>query len=94
MLTSPAWKSLSAYAQVVYIRMKMKFTGNNAENISMTYEEIGDMMDARTFRKYRDELIEKGFIRFVEHNKYTIKCNIYGFSSDWKTWKPPVKKCI
>jgi hypothetical protein len=94
MLLSPAWKSLTPYAQTIYLRMKAKFTGNNTDDISMTYEEIGDVMDARTFRKYRDELIAKGFIRYIEHNKYTIRCNIYGFSAEWKTWKPPVKKCI
>jgi hypothetical protein len=94
MLASPAWIGLSPYAQTVYLRMKAKFTGNNTDNISMTYEEIGDVMDARTFRKYRDELIARGFIKYIEHNKYTIRCNIYGFSAEWKTWKLPVRKCI
>ncbi len=85
MTKSAVWNSLSPYAVTVYVRMKAKYTSNNAENISLTYKEIKGLMDERTFRKARDELIAKGFIKFIERNQHRIRCNIYGFCADW--WK-------
>lgn len=88
MLASSAWSGLSPYAQALYLKMKQKFNGSNASDISLTYGEAGNQMHVRTFIKARGELISRGFIEVIENNRYTRKANIYGFCGDWKTWKP------
>lgn len=37
-----------------------------------------------SFRKYRDELLDAGFVEIVEANGHRMKKNIYRFSDKWK----------
>jgi hypothetical protein len=88
MLASPAWHGLSVHAKALYLRFKQKYNGGNCSDISMTYSEISDELNERTFVKARSELIARGFIYIVESNRYTRAPNIYGFTDGWRTWKP------
>ena len=84
MQDSAAWEDLSCFAVRVYLLMKKKYNKNNADDISLTYKEAGKYMNARTFTKSIDELIEHGFIKIVRQSWTSRECNIYAFSENWK----------
>lgn len=86
MMESKAWKELSVYSKVLYVEMKNKYTGSNDNDISFTYKEALEIMNARTFTKSVDQLIEFGFIKLVEQNWTTRRPNIYGFNDQWKLY--------
>jgi len=84
MMDSPAWKKLSSYAIHVYLLMKIKFTGTNESDISLTYKEGMEHMTQRRFTEALDELIDYGFIIIVKHRQNTRECNVYGLSDQWQ----------
>ncbi len=84
MMESVAWQELSSYAIHVYLLLKIKYKGDNAEDLSLTYEEGMQYMSQRRFTQALDELIDHGFIRIVKHRQNTRECNIYGLSDMWQ----------
>ncbi|CAM4408041.1 hypothetical protein FHS16_001753 [Paenibacillus endophyticus] len=84
MMSTGAWKTLTVHSKVLYIEMKNKYTGSNENDISFTYKEAAEIMNARTFTKSVDQLIEYGFIKLIEQNWTTRRPNIYGFNDQWK----------
>jgi hypothetical protein len=83
LFSSKAWQGLTVYSKVLYIEISRKFNGLNEDNISITYDEGGKLMNKKTFTKSLDQLIEHGFIRIVEHNPHNAKCNIYALHTAW-----------
>lgn len=86
MMESKAWKKLSKNSVVVYLYFKSKYNSNlhNENDLSFTYSEARQLMNARTFTKCIDELIEYGFIKLIQQNWALRKPNIYGLSDQWK----------
>lgn len=97
MLQSKAYIELSNGAKVLYVYMKLQLYG--ARPIKEHPEEhfyFNEAMYTKTykigtnteqFRKYRNELIEGGFISLVEYGGYARTKNIYAFSDKWQTGK-------
>jgi hypothetical protein len=92
---SAAWASLNASDRDLYLHMLRKhqrkvISGNiessNCNNISMVREEYEKFMNARTFSKSIDNLIEAGFIKMVKWGYPTRSCNIYAFNDAWKQY--------
>lgn len=89
MVKSPAWKALSGQSVNVYLLLKMKFTGGNEQDISLTYKEAHEYMNQRTFTRAIDDLIEHGFVKIVRQAWTSRECNIYGFSDAWQYFGTP-----
>ena len=95
MLQSKNYIELSNGAKVLYQYMKLQYYG--AKNIPEHPQEhfyFNEAMYMKTyklgtnkaqFRKYRNELIEGGFIYLVEYGGTTRTKNIYGFCDKWRT---------
>lgn len=95
MFDSKAWKNLNAYDRDLYMNMLRKhqrkvIRGNientNYNNISMVKNEYEKFMNARTFNKSIDNLIEHGLIKVIKNGYVTRTCNIYGFNDEWKRY--------
>ena len=95
MFDSKAWKSLNAYDRDLYMHMLRKhqrkvIQGNientNCNNISMVKSEYEKFMNARTFSKCIDNLIEHGFVKVIRNGYPIRKCNIYGLNDEWKRY--------
>lgn len=86
MMESKAWSELSSYAIQAYLLIKIKYSGGNEDDISLTYKEGMEHMTKRRFTKAIDELIEHGFIVMVKHRQNTRECNIYGLSDMWQKY--------
>ena len=93
MFDSKAWQALNAHDRDLYMHMLRKYQrkvlhGNientNYDNISMVKNEYEKFMNARTFSKSIDNLIEHGFIKVIKNGYSTRTCNIYGFNDAWK----------
>jgi hypothetical protein len=86
MMESKAWCELSSYAIQAYLLIKIKYRGENENDISLTYKEGIEHMTKRRFTKAIDELIEYGFIVMVKHRQNTRECNLYGLSDMWQQY--------
>jgi len=95
MLQSENWLKLSHGAKVTYLYMKLQLYG--ARPIAEHPKEhfyFNDAMATKVYkicsnrtqcRKYRNELIQYGFIELVEYRAHTFDKNIYTFSDKWQT---------
>jgi hypothetical protein len=89
MISSPAWRELDIFAQVLYLHMKLKYTPGHEQNISFTYQEGQQLMSKKVFARSIDKLIEVGLIDLVEHWRYSQRPNVYGLSSRWHNYGEP-----
>lgn len=93
MLDSPAWLSLSAHAQCVYIRIKQRYKGKETDNngqIPLSVREAGQYchVSKNTGSKAIDELIDKGFIKVGIDSSFANKI---GRSRRWILTDEPYK---
>ena len=83
MLDSVVYKSLSASSKVLYAYMKLWACGQDTVKYSASMSS--DIMNRRTFWIARDELVEKGFITYL--NKHTARdkkaTGEYMFCDSW-----------
>lgn len=76
----------------VYMIMLRKYKGDNDQTLEFPFNAVKGVMSKPTFHNSIKELIENGYIEFVEHNKYTRKSNIYKFSKKWRDKTTTVMK--
>lgn len=88
MLTDPVYMGLSSSAKVLYQYMKLWAIGQ--DTVQYAASMTRDIMDSKTHRKARDELVEKGFIDYTNGHraKYLRETAEYEFSSRWHSYKP------
>ena len=83
MMNTLAYKGLSASAKVLYSYMKLWACGR--ETVVYAASMARDIMDGKTFRRARDELVDKGFIEYI--NKHRARdmreAAEYQFSNKW-----------
>lgn len=95
MVQSDNWKKLSHGAHVTYLYMKLQLYGaRNIEGHPKEHFYFNDAMATKVYgistnreqcRKYRNELLQYGFIELVEYRAHSFDKNIYTFSSRWQT---------
>jgi len=83
MLDDPVYKSLSSSAKILYQYMKMWACGRDTVEYAISMSE--SLMSHMTFKKARDELVEKGFIDYPNQHraKYMKETAEYAFSDRW-----------
>lgn len=92
MQDSMAWHDLGLEAQGLYLFLKKKYTkksdgSTNENDIHITNKDLRIInKNKSTVMKYLDRLINNGFIKVVEHGKFSRTPNIYGFSGEWKKY--------
>lgn len=104
MQKAPAYRSLTASALRVFSwAMILNFKTATAAGASgkpkfkFTNAEAKSKLDmnSTTFSRAKEELNEKGFMKWVERGGLK-GCNgvpsLYSLSSEWKDWVPPPKK--
>lgn len=96
MVSSLAWETLDVYGQILYLNLKMRYTGKPGDerNIRFPYKEGLAIMSKRKFTESMDRLIEVGLVDLVEHRPFSALCNVYGLSDRWHHYGTPgfVKK--
>ena len=87
MQDSDAWHRLTLRQQGLYLFLKKKYKGTNADDIHITDKDkrIIKLSD-NTLYKDIDALIDYGFIKLVKHGKVVHKPNVYGFSAIWREY--------
>jgi len=73
--------SLSSSATKLYLYMKYWSCGK--EEITYSSSLAEKYMTKPTFIKARNELVDKGFIKYLECGRFSRTPNIYKFISDW-----------
>lgn len=98
MLTSPAFRDLSAQQVTLYLYCKAQYYGEkkkpNNDSLCFTMNKskwsglygLYDGNNGRGFRRDMEALIEHGFITCVECGAVTRTKSIYRFSSEWQRW--------
>jgi hypothetical protein len=98
MLTSSAWRDLSAKQQVLYTYCKAQYYGEkmkpkqDSECFTMNQSKwcglygLYEKGNAKGFYRDMEALIEHGFITCVECGAVTRTKSIYRFSSKWKQY--------
>jgi hypothetical protein len=84
MMRDKVHRSLSFAARVLYEEMR-DWAGAN-DTVTFAASRVADIMDAKTFRKARDELVAKGFIDYpnIASAKYKKETGTYKFSDRWQ----------
>jgi hypothetical protein len=78
------WWGMKSSSRDVYHIMMKKYNGRNDEELQFPYDCAEAVMSKPTFHNGIKELIECGYIEFVEHNRFTRKSNVYKFSVKWR----------
>ena len=84
MTKSRPWGELSTNAVWVWTKLMEKFNGFNGDNLSLTYKEVEFKMRSATFKKAKDELLEKGFFKMARGGGLHKQCCLYSISHKWK----------
>ena len=84
MMDSKAWAKLDSYDKEIFIHIAIKFTGENKNDLSLTYEEAKQLQCEHRFKKSIDHLVKYGFIDIISSGGVWRKCNIYGLSERWR----------
>lgn len=99
MIDHEAFRTLSPSAVVVFIALRRKYNGANANDLSLTYSELHDnygLATATSARAFK-QLVEHGFIDIKVHGGLRVgmktkACNIFALSERWKKYKKPTEK--
>lgn len=95
MLVSDAWFNLSGEAKNLYLFMRLQYDGIKEEfcfNRSLWAEKYKLFASPNAYYKYRDELVQQGFIEIKESGKNTRTKAVYKFSSQWQQVRGRTKK--
>lgn len=84
LVTHPKFKDLSLTARLVYLEMLEASAGKQVFTFSKGDYTARKLVD-KTFRKAREELIEKGFLKVVYSGRLTRQPNKYSFSAEWQS---------
>ena len=102
MMESPAWQSLSAHAQALWLHVRKRYKGENNGNIPLSVREASIALNCGKSKAKEafDELLDRGFLKVGRDSKFTQKnklarewiltdesCNGQGPTNDWKEWK-------
>jgi hypothetical protein len=89
MLTDPVYMGLSSSSKVLYQYMKLWACGR--DTVVYAASMTKDVMDGKTYRKARDELVEKGFIIYLNpHRARDMReAAEYEFSCGWQSYATP-----
>lgn len=85
---SDVFNSMTAKAQMLYVRMILASNGNN--EFSFPHSRYRKYMSTDTFQRAKQQLIDNGFIT---ETKYRCAKNRYRFSNDWQNKKMPSTGC-
>jgi len=89
MMKHQSYKALSNNAKALYNYMRLWAKGRPtikyAASLALSFG-----MDARTFRRARDELVQQGFLEYLNpHCAEKKQTGVYQFSCRWWTGKQP-----
>ena len=90
MICSEAWVDLKAISIKLYISLKLRFTGNNQDSIEFPHSQIAKIgISKDSIKGCFDDLVNHGFIEYVNQGQFTRTPNVYKLSSNWRVWKRP-----
>jgi hypothetical protein len=74
-MDSPAWRSLTAYEQAIYLHLVRRYNGRNNGQISLSVREAATAINAakNTAARALKVLTQKGFISVVKRGWYNPK---------------------
>ena len=78
MMDTPAWRSLSANAKVIYFEVKRRYNGKNNGLISFSAREAGDALNQshQTGSRALNELQDHGFLVVTEDSTFMRKVKL------------------
>jgi len=88
MIDSPAWQDLKNASIKLYILLKLHYTGENENEITLPYtiaEKSG--ISKAIIKNAFDDLIRHGFIDRVVEGRFARIPNVYKLSDKWASWK-------
>ena len=83
MLKSKEWKELSKSAKIIYIYLKAKYNGHNADQLRLTYSELKDQFSPSTIAKALKELQKKGWVEKTKYGGLFRYYNLYKLTGKW-----------
>ncbi len=85
---SEAWKSLDSYDIALYVHIRLRETGYNADQIELPYAALSWLMAPARFSKSIKRLVDRRLIKVVQRGGLFKKPNVYGICKDaWKLWR-------
>lgn len=84
LLKSPAWCSLDAYAQTVYLHLRRRYNGKNNGAITASVRELAQNVNCsnRPIIKALRDLQDRGFIVAIQKGSFNWKTRIDGQSKN------------
>lgn len=75
MMDSPAWQSLSAEAQILWVHIRRRYNGNNNGKIPLSCREAGRLLNVspNTAGRAFSDLQDRGFIKICADSDFRLK---------------------
>ena len=86
LVDSEGFKHLRAHTKWLYVEFRLRWNGENAKDIILTYQDAKKIMSEDTFIGDRKLLIERGFIDVIKRGGLEKRPMIYGLSNRWKKY--------
>ena len=83
MLKSEEWKSLSNSAKLIYIYLKAKYNGRNADKLRLTYTELKREFSSATISKAFRALEKNGWVERTKYGGLFRYYNLYKLTGRW-----------
>jgi len=94
MIRSAAWRDLRGTAAKLYVSMRLRYNGNNHEDIkcSFRFAAKAAAITTVTAQNCIDDLILHGFIEIQTPGIFNGHVStVYKFSNAWHSWQPGTK---
>ena len=86
MINSEAWRDLRATSIKLYIALKLRYNGENENEIELPYSEVEKIgISKNRVKKCFDDLITHGFIEYAHQGRFSRTANKYKLSSKWQS---------
>jgi hypothetical protein len=86
MIMSDAWRDLKSTSIKLYVAMKLRYNGNNHDDIEFPHSEAKKIISRNVITSCFNDLILHGFIEVVREGRIARMSNIYKFSDSWQKW--------
>ncbi len=73
----PEWRRLSDSTKVIYLHLKLGYTGSNNGEITLPYSSLKDCFSSATFSKAIKELTTKNWIVVTDAGGLFRRCSKY-----------------
>ena len=84
LLKDPGWRKLSSSSKVLYIYLRAKFNYKTKDDISLSYQEMKDVLSPATMNRAFKELLKEHWVKKIKQGGLFGGLCSYKFNGQYK----------